>query len=351
MRNIALRLSPRRATKRTESLANLTPPRRTAPTPASANGFQPPATPALFRGPEPPPQGVPRPLLGPSTPSAGEGLSPILPVLGLPTVVLGTPIPPTLIPQGTLPTAPVVLGTPILEDPPPTTPSTLPQAHRRGRYTRQGTSNPRTRPQPQERQFDRIVDPPLTGDLTLPALSEEDQVLVRAFHTALTEDKMHSCIRCKERWFDMKRNGLKVCSRCISRDGKRGPNEPYFFSAANNLDFGEVPGNLPDLTMVEEMLIARVHVHVKVLQVRGAQYNYRGHVVHFFRNVGRLFEELPVLSEELDIVLLRPPDMEEGARFQQQFARDFRVRRSCLLTWLHYLQRHHPGYRDIVVRQ
>ncbi|XP_044721877.1 ATP-dependent DNA helicase PIF1 [Hirsutella rhossiliensis] len=41
--------------------------------------------------------------------------------------------------------------------------------------------------------------------------------------------------------------------------------------------------------------------------------------------------------------------MEGDPRFQQQFARDFRVRRSCLLTWLHYLRRHHPGYRDIVV--
>ncbi|KJZ69231.1 hypothetical protein HIM_11381 [Hirsutella minnesotensis 3608] len=43
--------------------------------------------------------------------------------------------------------------------------------------------------------------------------------------------------------------------------------------------------------------------------------------------------------------------MEGDPRFQQQFARDFRVRRSCLLTWLHYLHRHHPGYRDIVVSQ
>ncbi|KAM4066114.1 ATP-dependent DNA helicase PIF1 [Hirsutella rhossiliensis] len=89
--------------------------------------------------------------------------------------------------------------------------------------------------------------------------------------------------------------------------------------------------------MVEEMLIARVHVHVKVLQVRGAQYKYRGHVVHFLRNVGRLFEELPVLPQELDIVLLRPPNMEGDPHFQQQFARDFRC--------------HHPGYRDIVVPQ
>ncbi|WAO96950.1 ATP-dependent DNA helicase [Fusarium falciforme] len=103
--------------------------------------------------------------------------------------------------------------------------------------------------------------------------------------------------------------------------------------------------------MVEEMLIARVHMHVKVLQVCGAQYKYRGHVVHFLRKVGRLFEELPVLPEELDIVLLRPPNMEGDPHFQQQFAHDFRVRRSCLLARLHYLQHHHPGYRDIVVRQ
>ncbi|KAM4055512.1 ATP-dependent DNA helicase [Hirsutella rhossiliensis] len=43
--------------------------------------------------------------------------------------------------------------------------------------------------------------------------------------------------------------------------------------------------------------------------------------------------------------------MEGDPRFRQQFARDFRVRRSFLSAWLHYLHRHHPGYRDIVVPQ
>jgi hypothetical protein len=160
------------------------------------------------------------------------------------------------IPQGTLPTAPVVLGTPIPQESLPTTPSVPPQGHRRGRYTRQGT-------QPRERQFNQSIDPPFTEDLNLPALGEEDQAPVREFYTALNDDKMHSCLRCQERWFDMKRNSLQICSRYIGRDRKRAPDEPYFFSATNNLDFGEVPGNLPDLTMVEEMLIARIHVHVK----------------------------------------------------------------------------------------
>ncbi|KJK73873.1 hypothetical protein H634G_10851 [Metarhizium anisopliae BRIP 53293] len=43
--------------------------------------------------------------------------------------------------------------------------------------------------------------------------------------------------------------------------------------------------------------------------------------------------------------------MDSDPRLRQQFTRDFRVRRSCLLIWLHYLQRHHPGYRDIVVNE
>ncbi|KAK8913490.1 hypothetical protein VCV18_011496 [Metarhizium anisopliae] len=307
--------------------------------PSSVNGQQPPSTPALFRGLAPE-------LQGPFTPDEVDNPSSFTPTLCMPTVVLGTPIPPSA-----LSTTHVVLGTPIPQESLPSTPPLLPQGQRRGRYTRQGTFNPRPRTQPQERQFNQIVDPPFTGDLNLPALSEGDQALVREFYTALDDDEMHSCLRCKERWFDMKQNSLNICSRCISRDRKRASDEPYFFSAANNLDFGEVPGNLPDLTMVEEMLIARVHVHVKVLQVRGAQYKYRGHVVHFLRNVGRLFEELPVVPEDLDIVLIRPPMMDGDPRLQQQFARDFRVRRSCLLIWLRYLQRHHPGYRDIVVNE
>ncbi|KAM4062958.1 PIF1-like helicase [Hirsutella rhossiliensis] len=281
MRNFALRLSPRRATKRTDSLANLTPPRRAAPTPADCLD--------LCRG-----------HLPQARNANSSRHSPIGFCCARHAYTEGIASYP---------------------------PSLLPQSRRRGRYTRRVNINP--------------------GH----GHSLKSDTLVREFYTALNDDKMHSCIRCQERWFDMKRNSLKICSRCISRDRKKGPNEPYFFSAANNLDFGEVPSDLPDLTMVEEMLIARVHVHVKVLQVRGAQYKYRGHVVHFLRNVGRLFEELPVLPEELDVVLLRPPNMEGSPRFRQQFARDLRVRRSCLLAWLHYLQRHHRGYRDIVVSQ
>ena len=87
------------------------------------------------------------------------------------------------------------------------------------------------------------------------------------------------------------------------------PPLPYFYSAANKLDFGEVPlqlAQLGELTPVEEMLIARVHVHVQVLTVRGAQYKYRGHVVHFLRDVGKVYSQLPCLVRDLEIVILLP---------------------------------------------
>ncbi|KAI8396355.1 hypothetical protein FOFC_20902 [Fusarium oxysporum] len=45
----------------------------------------------------------------------------------------------------------------------------------------------------------------------------------------------------------------------------------------------------------EEMLIARVHVFVNVMQVRGQQYKYRGHIVHFLRDVGKVYSQLPLL--------------------------------------------------------
>ncbi|KAM4058257.1 hypothetical protein HRG_014597 [Hirsutella rhossiliensis] len=72
MQKIASKPLPRRASKRTDSLANLTPPRRTAPTPASANALQPPSMPDLFRGLVPAPTGMLRAPQGPSTPSAAR---------------------------------------------------------------------------------------------------------------------------------------------------------------------------------------------------------------------------------------------------------------------------------------
>ncbi|KAG6977910.1 hypothetical protein FocnCong_v009922 [Fusarium oxysporum f. sp. conglutinans] len=184
-----------------------------------------------------------------------------------------------------------------------------------------------------ERRDFELPDPDWMRDLSHCPLSDRDKELLEKFWTELENDRMEHCARCQETWFDM---GLKggICKRCIARDKNKKEDEPWFFSAENQLDFGLIPAFLPQLTIVEEMLIARVHVFVNVMQVRGQQYN-----------------QLPLLPPELDVILLRPPTASEHAHLNRQFRRQFRVRRRCLQEWLNFLSNNHPGYRGITVCQ
>ncbi|KAM4058148.1 PIF1-like helicase [Hirsutella rhossiliensis] len=86
-----------------------------------------------------------------------------------------------------------------------------------------------------------------------------------------------------------------------------------------------------------QALIARVHVHVNIMLVRGQQYKYRGHVVHFLREVGLVYNQLPPAA-----------GVEHGVA-ARQFTRQFRVRRQAVMIWLDYLRHHHPGYRSIAI--
>lgn len=163
--------------------------------------------------------------------------------------------------------------------------------------------------------------------------------------------QMETCQRCQERGFSM---GLKdgICHRCYLRDidNRKRPVTPFLMSAENNMDPGVVPSHLPELSQVEEMVIARAHVQMLVKRVRGHQYHYTGHCVTFTQNIVRTINVLPNLPSELDIVLLRPPENHtDDGRYRQQFRTDFRVRRQHVLTWLYFLKANHPDYRYITI--
>jgi ATP-dependent DNA helicase PIF1 len=68
--------------------------------------------------------------------------------------------------------------------------------------------------------------------------------------------------------FDVEPKADGACKRCHDKDDKKRQDEPFFFSAANKLDFGPIPDGLPHLEPLEEMFIARVHVSVKIFTVR-----------------------------------------------------------------------------------
>ena len=56
---------------------------------------------------------------------------------------------------------------------------------------------------------------------------------------------------------------------------------PPLFGKSNGLNLGPVPGFLPILTTVEELLIARVYVYLQVVRIRGQQHCYSGYVRYF----------------------------------------------------------------------
>ena len=92
-----------------------------------------------------------------------------------------------------------------------------------------------------------------------------------------------------------------VCDRCNVSKDKRNKS-PYIMSDDNEMDPGEVPGHLPKLSQVEEMLISHTHVHLEARRVRGHQYQYTGHTVCFMNNTTKLYDTLPLLPHQLDLL-------------------------------------------------
>ena len=67
------------------------------------------------------------------------------------------------------------------------------------------------------------------------------------------------CPRCKERWFDIELKS-NVYKRCRDKDADRLPNEPFFYSAKNEMDFGSIPSDLPKLTIVKQFIISPMYI-------------------------------------------------------------------------------------------
>ena len=146
-----------------------------------------------------------------------------------------------------------------------------------------------------------------------------------------------------------------VCTKCQGKDKNLKEDDPFFFSAANKMDPGDIPlgidGNpLPELTQMEEMAIALCHPQIMLKRVRGCQYQYTGHCCTFMQNNVRFIDTLPSLPDEIDVVVLQPTqDSNQDPRCRRQFERDFHVRRSVVEIWLRTLKRYHPDYKHVSI--
>jgi hypothetical protein len=65
-------------------------------------------------------------------------------------------------------------------------------------------------------------------------------------------------------------DNIGIYKACIKdANSFKDPTLPPLFSKSNRLNLGPVPGFLPILTAVEELLIARVYVYLQVVRIRG----------------------------------------------------------------------------------
>ena len=103
-------------------------------------------------------------------------------------------------------------------------------------------------------------------------LPKSDQKLLHDFRKKLDRLSNNLCPVCNECFPSIEIVEGK-CRRCYGEK-----NNVKKFSARNNMDPGEVPEELRDLTQIEEMLIAQIFPIVSVYCLHGGQYAYRGNV-------------------------------------------------------------------------
>jgi len=103
---------------------------------------------------------------------------------------------------------------------------------------------------------------------------------------------------------------------------------------------GDVPSCLQGLTQVEEMLIARACPIMCVYRKRGGQRGYKGHDINLPQNIDSFLDTLPCNVNDLPILIV----CRKGA---ENTHADFRVRRSKVLSALHWLKQKNICYRNI----
>jgi hypothetical protein len=188
--------------------------------------------------------------------------------------------------------------------------------------------------EPANQEQNNVNDNVPVDPLQESAVSAEEKQQLQVVRQKIMEIKMEHCVYCKEKWFDIKLKDGK-CSKCQKNQK---------FQAVNKMDPGIIPQALPQLTQIEEIIIAPIHALVQLWQVQGGQYKYTGHICNFPRENAIMVAKVPLLPEECDIIIMRRSGTENVTN--EQIFRDFQVRQGVVQQWLQYLEQNHPAFHN-----
>ncbi|KAK3929433.1 Bifunctional lycopene cyclase/phytoene synthase [Frankliniella fusca] len=135
------------------------------------------------------------------------------------------------------------------------------------------------------------------------------------------------------------------CALCHTRQiqfsQKCWCSKPYIMRS-RVFSVGSCPTVLSELTLVEQLLIARVHPVVQVYRLIGGQTGYSSHVINFFQDVKEVAKVLPHTVSNLKGIVNVCYD-------KLKFHKDFKIRKQKVLDALLFLKEKNKYYYDIVI--
>ncbi|PKK57165.1 hypothetical protein RhiirC2_640207, partial [Rhizophagus irregularis] len=120
--------------------------------------------------------------------------------------------------------------------------------------------------------------------------------------------------------------------------------QPKKFSKDNNMDPGEVPDQLRDLTEIEEILVAQIFPVMSVYRLRGGQHGYRENVINFPQDGQEFASKLPRHPSLLDVLVICRQSASNAEAF-----RDFKDHCDKVTQALIWLKQNNRYYADVII--
>ena len=155
------------------------------------------------------------------------------------------------------------------------------------------------------------------------------------FDKSCSKIKWNSCQSCQRSFpgLVIKNDKCSSCNNILTKE---------LFTQENNMDPGEIPEELQNLTDIEQLLIAQVHPIISLWKIRGAQYAYSGNVINFRQDVNEYITKLPIDPSTLPSTIIFYKDTKFGLA-------NFRVRSKKILDALIWLKNNNIYYHNITI--
>ena len=163
------------------------------------------------------------------------------------------------------------------------------------------------------------------------------------FHAHIEAKPEFFCQSCRKFLFAEQVHKIEkiiFCAKCIKRAKKMANPEQLSVYEENEMNPGETPACLQNLTRMEVRMISKVHPHMKLVALPGGQMGEHGQAISFPSNISTLCNKLP--HEDANVVMVKP----NGAVCLNYSVHDV-VRPSKIKNALLWLKSHNLLYNDV----